>query len=60
MADIIDLEDQGSITFEEAIEQLDAEFNVNEKDSCLQVAHIIKKLGKNKQWFVDFLKRKLI
>lgn len=60
MAEIIDLADNGSITLEEAMEQLDAEFNVNEKDCCLQVAHIIKKLGKNKQWLVDFFNKKLI
>ncbi len=59
MAEIIDLEPHDSITLEEAREQLDAEFKIEEKDSCLQVAHILKKLGQDKQWFADFLTARL-
>jgi len=59
MAEIIDLEPTGSISLEEAKEQLDAEFNVDERDSCLHVAHIIRGLGQDKQWFADFLTARL-
>lgn len=60
MAEILDLEEQGSISLEEAVAQLDEQFSLDQDDSCLAVAPIIKRLGENKQWFADLLQSKLI